>query len=335
MERDVTPKLSAAEVGFLWSHFMGNSMNIVMLKHFLTYVEDREDEMVLRYGLEAAVRIDAAIPAILTKEGFPRPKGFSDEDLDQGAPRLFTDAGSLYYVKRMVQLAMPAAAQGLVSSQRADVRDFFSMSARLGEELDNRVTHVLLAKGLMIRPPLLPIQKEMKTAGKDLMGNLLGKHRPLLSIEIAHIFVNLMNNVFGNHVVAGFSQVARAKELREYFFRGMEIANKHLKVFADTLNDSGLKSPMTWDAMPTLSTTPPFSDRFMLSLVTSVTAMGLGHYGLALAASMRPDLAAMYVRLIAEVGMYLADGTALLIRNRWLEEPPGAPDRAALALSGR
>lgn len=70
---------------------------------------------------------------------------------------------------------------------------------------------------------------------------------------------------------------------REYFYRGVEIANKHLKVFTDTLNDSGLKSPMTWDAMPTLSTTPPFSDRFMLSLVTSVTAMGLGQYGLALA----------------------------------------------------
>lgn len=143
----------------------------------------------------------------------------------------------------------------------------------------------------------------------------------------------MANNLFGNHVVAGFSQVARVEELRSYFLRGMEIANKHLKVFSDLLNDSSLKSPMTWDAMPALSKTPPFSDRFMLTLVTSVTAMGLANYGMAAAASMRADLAVMYARLMMEVGAYMEDGAALMIKNRWLEEPPGAPDREALALA--
>lgn len=335
MEREVTPKLTAAEVGFLWSHYMGNSLNIGIMKVFLAKVEDKEIEMVLRYGYEAALRIDAEIAAILTKEGFPRPKAFTDEDVDTDAPRLFEDTGCLYYVKRMVKLALPAATEGLVNAQREDVRAFFSMSARLGEELDNRATHVLLAKGLFVRAPYLPVQSETKLAGEDFAGSILGRNRPLLSIEVAHITTNMMNNLFGNHVVAAFSQVARAEELRRYFYQGMEIANKHIKVFSDTLGDSGMKSPATWDAMPTLSKTPPFSDRMMLALVTSVTAMGMGHYGLGMAASMRADLAVMYARLMTEVGMYLADGAALMIKNRWLEEPPGAPDRAALALAGR
>ncbi|MDR7867336.1 MAG: DUF3231 family protein [Sporomusaceae bacterium] len=335
MERDVTPKLTCAEVGFLWSHYMGNSLNLGMLKVFLAKVEDKETEMVLRYGYEAALRIDAEIAAILTAEGFPRPKGFTDEDVDTGAPRLFEDTGCLYYVKRMVKMAMPAAAEGLGNAQRQDARAFFSLSMRLGEELDSRVTHVLLAKGLFIRPPYLPVTKETRLAGEDFAGSIFGTDRPLLSIEVAHIFANMMNNLFGNHVAAAFSQVARAEELRRYFYRGMEIANKHIKVFADTLYDSGLKAPATWDAMPTLSKTPPFSDRLMLTLVTSVTVLGMGYYGLGMAASMRPDLAAMYARLMTEVGMYLADGSALLIKNGWLEEPPGAPDRAALALAGR
>lgn len=335
MEREVTPKLTAAEVGFLWSHYMGNSLNIGLLKHFLAKVEDKEVEMVLRYGYEAALRIDAAIAAILTKEGFPLPRGFTDEDVDPDAPRLFEDTGSLYYVKQMVRLALPATTEGLVNSARQDVREFFSMAARLGEELNNRVTHVLLSKGLYVRPPYLPAPRETKLAGEDFAGSVLGKNRPLLAIEVAHVFTNMSNNLFGNQVAAAFSQVARAEELRSYFFRGTEIANKHLKIFSDTLNDSGLKAPAPWAAMPTLSRTPPYSDRLMLSLVTSVTAMGLGHYGLGLAASMRADLAVMYSRLMAEVGMYLADGAALMIKNGWLEEPPGAPDRAALALAGR
>ncbi len=333
--QEITPKLTAAEVGFMWNHYMGNSLNIGALKVFLAKVEDKEIEMVLRYGYEAALKIDAAVAGILAKEGFPLPWGFTDEDVDLSAPRLFEDTGTLYYVKQMAKLALPAATEGFANATRADVREFFSLAMRLGEELDNRATHALLAKGLYVRPPYLPVPKETKLAGEGFMGSMFGKNRPLLSSEVAHLHVNMANNLFGNHVVAAFSQVARDAELREYFYRGMAIANKHLKVFAETLEDSGLKSPMTWDAMPTLSKTPPFSDRFMLALATAVTAMGLANYGMALAASMRADLAVMYGRLMAEVGAYMEDGSALMIKNRWLEEPPGAPDRAALALAER
>jgi hypothetical protein len=335
MERDVTPKLTAAEVGFLWGHYVSNSLNVGVMRVFLAKAEDRETEMVLRFGYEAALRIDAAIAAILTREGYPLPRGFTEADVDTDAPRLFEDTGCLYYVKRMAKLALPAATDALVNSDRSDVREFFAMTMQLGEELDTRVTHVLLAKGLMVRPPYLPVARETKTAGEGFMGSVLGRNRPLVAIEVAHIHANMMNNVFGNHVVAGFAQVARAQELREYFHRGMEVANKHIRVFSATLEDSGLKSPMTWDAMPTLSKTPPFSDRLMLTLVVSVTALGMAKYGQGAAESMRADLAMLYGRLMAEAGEFMGDGAALLIANGWLEEPPGAPDREALALAGR
>ncbi len=334
MERDITPKLSAAEVGFLWSHYMGNSLNVGMMKVFLAKVEDKEVEMVLRYGFEAAQRIDAVIGDILSRDGYPLPKGFGDDDVDTEAPRLFADTGALYYAKRMANLALPAATVGLVGVARRDVREFFSLAMRLGEELDNRVTYTLLAKGLYIRPPYLPIPKETKLAGEGFMGSAFGRKRPLVAFEVAHLYTNMMNNLFGNHVVDAFSQVALTEELQGYFLRGMEVANKHLKVFAEVMEESGLKAPMSWDTKPTLSKTPPFSDRFMLALVTSVTAMGMANYGMALAASMRSDLAVMYARLMAEAGAYMEDGAALMIRNRWLEEPPGAPDRTALALAG-
>jgi len=57
LERDITPQLTAAEVGFLWSHYMGNSLNLGAMKVFLAKVEDKETEMVLRYGYEAALKI--------------------------------------------------------------------------------------------------------------------------------------------------------------------------------------------------------------------------------------------------------------------------------------
>ncbi len=124
MERDITPQLTAAEVGFLWSHYMGNSLNLGAMKVFLAKVEDKETEMVLRYGYEAALKIEEAIAALLAKEGDPLPRGFGDGDVDLGAPRLFEDTGTLYYAKRMVKLAMPAAEFGLVNATRAAARAF-------------------------------------------------------------------------------------------------------------------------------------------------------------------------------------------------------------------
>lgn len=335
MERDISPELTAAEVGLLWSHYLGNSLTKCVLKVFLAKAADREIEPVLRCGYEVALRIDASVAALLSGDGYALPRGFGDEDVDCGAPRLFADADCLYYVKRVVRLALPETVAGLTSATRADVREFFSLAVRMGEDLDNRATYTLLSKGLYVRPPCLPAATVTRLAGEGFMGSAFGRNRPLLALETAHIFANMTDNVLGSLVAAGFSQVARAKELRSYFLRGTDIADKHVKVLADLLAASGLKAPMTWNALPTRSQTPPFSDRLMLALALSATAMGLGNYGLAMAGSMRADLTPLYARLMAEMGAYLADGTALMIGNGWLEEPPGAPDRAALALAGR
>lgn len=328
-------KLTTSEVGFLWSHYVSNSLNIGMLKYFLAKVEDQQTEAVLEYGMDCAQHIRARVADILTQENFPLPRAFGAEDVDTSAPRLFEDTGALYYTKRMSKLAGPAAALALGNSARADVREHFRTATGFGMELDERATRLMLEKGLYVRPPFLPAPKETKLAGDDFLGSLLGGKRPLFSIEIAHVFANIETNNFGTHIVAGFSQVARAKELREYFLRGLEIAKKHINVFSELLVESDLRAPVTWDAIPTVSTTPPFSDKFMLTLVTGVSAMGLGNYGAAIAASTRIDLAVTYTRLMAEVMAYLEDGTELMIENRWLEEPPGAPDRAALALARR
>jgi hypothetical protein len=83
------------------------------------------------------------------------------------------------------------------------------------------------------------------------------------------------------------------------------------------------------------STTPPFSDKLMLFLISQLMAMGIGYYAAAMGASFRVDIAVDYGRLMVEIETYVHDGVKMLIKNGWMEEPPLADDRKQLALSGR
>jgi hypothetical protein len=85
--------------------------------------------------------------------------------------------------------------------------------------------------------------------------------------------------------------------------------------------------------MPTRSTEAPFSGKLMMFQIAALNSSGLGYYGASLGASPRRDIGAAYVRLMAEIVEFAEDGANLMIDNGWLEKPPSAPDRKALARS--
>jgi hypothetical protein len=58
---------------------------------------------------------------------------------------------------------------------------------------------------------------------------------------------------------------------------------------------------------------------------------GVGNYGAAISESQRSDFVIDYSRLIGEVLKYEEDGVNIMIANQWLEQPPLALDRKALA----
>ena len=64
---------------------------------------------------------------------------------------------------------------------------------------------------------------------------------------------------------------------------------------------------------------------------SSLIALSVGYYGTAIAQSPRLDIAVMYNRLILEIQKLSENGAHLMIKNKWMEQPPMAPDRIGLA----
>jgi hypothetical protein len=113
--------------------------------------------------------------------------------------------------------------------------------------------------------------------------------------------------------------------------RGLDIANKHIKIFESVFKEDKLNSPISWQSMITNSTSMTFSDKYMMYQIQLSTQLSLSYYGSTLSVNSRRDIGADYLRLILELLQFAEDGANLMIKNGWLEQPPAASDRESLA----
>lgn len=88
---DETKPLTTFEMGKLWATYMGNSMSIQILSYFLQHCVDEDIKMVLENGLALSKDFTQRIEGFLKNENFPIPVGFTEDDVNLGAPRLYAD----------------------------------------------------------------------------------------------------------------------------------------------------------------------------------------------------------------------------------------------------
>lgn len=160
----------------------------------------------------------------------------------------------------------------------------------------------------------------------------IGKKRPLNAIEMSGIYYNMAKLVVKIVLEIGFSQVTQHADVRKYLLRGAELCNHQFDQLSAILSKDNLPSPRKWQSDVTNSTTSPFSDKLMLFHIVTLISASAGYYGAGLSVVQRRDLAAQYASLMGEIGVYAEDGANLLIELGWLEQPPRAEDRRALAL---
>lgn len=324
-------KLTAAEVAQLWANYMSDSMAACVLKYYAAKVEDLEIKSLVEYALHLAEQHLKVDIEIFKGEGHPLPIGFTDADVNLNAKRLFNDGFLLHYIKQMGTGGVSIYGAALSVSARSDVREHFRECVDSASELLERSIKLCLTKGIYSRAPYIPIPESPEFVQKEsFMAGLLGDRRPVNAVEITHLYFNILTNSLGRVLMMGFAQTAKDEDVIKYVKRGGDIALKHVEVFSSTLRDDDLPAPETWEAHLTDSTDPPFSDKLMLFHTLQLITMGAANYGASLAGTMRRDISADYLRLLAEIGTYAEDGASLMISKGWMEKIPGAAERDAL-----
>ncbi|ANB57396.1 hypothetical protein GFC29_843 [Anoxybacillus sp. B7M1] len=325
-------RLTAPEIAALWSQYQSDTMAVCVYKYMLNIVKDASIRPILEFAFKLAESHITKVKDYLSQDEFPIPHGFNEADVNLSAPRLFSDEICLTYTYLMAVNGMALYAGAIATAIRKDVRDYFIQCEDESMELFNQSIDLLLQKGFVSRPPYIYPRKEVEfIESKRFMGSFLGGKRPLSCIEISHVYWDLKKIQLSKAFTMAFAQVAQSKEVSKHLWRGVEIYTKQIEVMESILSQEQLSTPKSEEAEITNSTVAPFSDRLMMYHKTLFGSTTLSLYGTAIGSCQRADLSLHYARFMAELAQYMEDAFSLMIKNKWVEQPPMAEDREALA----
>lgn len=324
-ELDLKNDLTTAEISHLWNSYVFDTLVHNLLSYFLNNVEDEEIKKFASYVYNDTQKNMSEYVKVFTNYDLPVPRGTILEDVNSNSPRLFSDKFYIVYGESMTKFALSNFTLAYVESSRDDIRRLFRNRLDGLEEVNQYAVNLLISKGYYTKPPILDIRSNVEfIEDKDFFAGYFGEKRHLSTFEVKQLFFNYMNNCIGKALMLGFSKVASSNNIKEYFIKGAEMADKYMKLFSDKLGKEFINEPFSLESevLDYSDSNPPLSDRIMLNHTVFLNSYGIGNYGLSLALSQRRDLTAMYGKIVVDVGLYADKGADLLIENKWLEQPP-------------
>ncbi|MBP1947196.1 hypothetical protein J2Z82_000119 [Virgibacillus litoralis] len=220
----------------------------------------------------------------------------------------------------------------LSSSVRKDLRNFYDSCDNDGKRMYHQTIELLLEKGHFQRDPYFyPKATPEFVSGQQFLDGFFGDQRPLAATEIIAISFNMKKKVMEKTLSIGFSQVAQSKEVRKFLMSAQQASDQQIQLLGKILHQDNLPIPMSWESEVTNSQDSPFSDKLMLYHIGFLLQAAQAYHGTGLASAMRTDLVMTYEKIILKNLMVTKEWFNLMTKNKWLEQPPFAPDRKKIA----
>ena len=93
--------LTSAELGSIWASYMQESGSLPLLKYFLQKVEDTDVQPIVNKAVVFSEEHLNDLTSIFKSEGHEVPRGYSKEDVDVDAPKLYSDIFVLHFLKNL------------------------------------------------------------------------------------------------------------------------------------------------------------------------------------------------------------------------------------------
>ena len=115
MEDKTKIPFTSAEISGLWAQYVNDTVATCVNSYFLEKVEDEEVRPIIEFALNTAKDNISIMQNLFKKENFPIPIGFTEQDVNLGAPKLISDSFMTMYLRNMSIIAMAASPQHLES----------------------------------------------------------------------------------------------------------------------------------------------------------------------------------------------------------------------------
>ena len=325
-------KLTSSEIGTLWGEYVNGTMTDIVNKYMFSIIEDKSIKKVFLIAIETFEKQKQQLVSFIEKDGFPVPIGFTESDLNKGAERLFSDTFCLNYLYIMTLHGLLGHSTSLSVSVRKDIRKFYTSCNNDAQNMYNLTIELLLEKGKFQRDPYFyPNESPEFISTKDFADGFFGKGRMLSSLEIISISLNIKKSIMAKALSIGFSQVTELKEVRKFLEQSEKTADENIEALTKVMHKDNLPVPMSFESEVTASKESPFSDKLMLYHIGFLAQTAQIYHGAGLASAMRTDLGVAYEKAILKNLIVNKNWLDIMVKNKWLEQPPLAPNRKELA----
>ncbi len=285
--------------------------------------KDEEIKSVIIYALHLSERYVKKIAEVYKRNNHPIPVGFNENDMDLDAPPLFTDKFYLIYIHEMAKLGLRTVSQAIEITESKTLQKLFNELLDDYQLLFKQTSDLLMARKVYPYAPTLYIPEKVDfIEDNNYLSGWVGKQRPLNAEEILRIHGTAHRNAVSKTLLTGFSKVVKDIEIKKYLERGIKNANQIIGDMQQILINENLPLTKTLEDEVYDSSNSPYSDKLILVHVAQMGAGSIGIYGTDLASIFRRDLGAKFIKMIGEALIYGEEGMRLLIKRRWIEEPP-------------
>jgi len=329
MTTEAKIQLTSSEIGTLWMTYILTSSRVIAYDFFKIKTIDKEAQNILNSYITEIQNVKNKIADIFNNEGAVIPIGFNEHDEMKEASTLYDDFFHIVSLREAMKLSLGRSAIYTTTSYMKEVNDVFKLNYDISNKYYMITTNYLLGKGVLARSPYVTMPKQVEFIEDDnyMNGfNPLSDKRSLNTIEVGYINEAIEANIWVMHLLTGFAQVSK-DEVKKYLIEGKELAKKIVSELSDVLSQSDIQTPSTWVGKVTDSTSPPFSEKLMMYLTSVIATTALGFTALGTSFSMRGDLPLKLGLISKNIFEYSKKGSKIMIKHKWMEEPPQMEDR--------
>ena len=312
-------RLSSSELSGIWQSYHVETMAYILTQYFLHFAEDPDIRALLHQVKDYREAQLNELKNLFNREQIILPTGYTEEDINYSAPRLFYDPFALSFVYMMARIDLINLAFITGNIVRRDILELFKTSLSHAFSTYEKATALMLSKGLYDRPPNLPYPKKNEFV-KGLKYLLEG--RPINVLELSEVSFNIERNYFSLVLCTALAQTATDKEIKEFLLEGKKISEKQIKFFNEVLTKDELlgSTPIQMDV--TAGNLSPFSDRLVMGLFTALNTIDITLIGHGMSLFMRSDLQLNSAKFFTEILQYTVKGFHIMTKRKWLEQPP-------------
>jgi hypothetical protein len=329
------PAITSSELGTLWLTYQEKTMILRMLEYFIEHADDEKAKDIMTNLYEELNLYVGKITETFQNEGAVIPVGYTSQDVNKEAPKLYDNGFDIMFVRLLKEISMGMHSLNITMTFREDIVMIFKDLTAITQKYYNLCTQYLLEKGMIVRPPYVSMPKSVEfVKDTNYLGgiaiNPFNEKRSLNTVEVAHLHHSIESNVIGMQMILGFAQCANKEEVKNFFNEGAELSKNIINQISEILLQSGIQTPVPSGGNATRSTVAPFSDKLMMYCISLFCSFAMGSNSLGTAFSLRNDLAAKMSTFMKDTFEYAHKGAKIIIKHGWMEEPPQMEERAQM-----